>query len=178
MADKVAQSDRIAAEMRHTPSAEEVTGRAASVVGRYRLQADDLPGGRHTGQIHSINTQGVEALKPLAFITGLTKPLALSEADVQTLVRLSNSPFSSDWIGRTVEVRVVRIDGDRTLRLYIPGAAGPPVDAPPVHRRRSMAAPGVVLVIIAVIGALLIVFAEQIFALWALLEQTILALLG
>jgi hypothetical protein len=179
MANKVTQANRFAAEMLHTPSADEITGRAASVVGRYRLQPDDLPGGRHTGQIHSINVQGVEALTPLVYITGLAKPLALSEADVRTLVRMSDSPFSSDWIGRMVEVRVVRVDGERRLRLSAPGAAGPPVDEPsPPHSRRRAALRGALFVVIVAIVALLIVFTEQIVSSWTLLEETITSFLS
>ena len=180
MVNKAAQANRFAAEMRHTPSAEEVAGRAASVVVRYRLQPDDLPAGRHTGQIHSINAQGVEALTPLVYISGLTKPLALCEADAQTLVRMSGSPFSGDWIGRTVEVRAVRIDNTRVLRLYAPGAAGLPVDTPPAPQqtaRRQALFASLLVVFVAVI-ALLIVFAEQVASWWTLLEQAIASFSG
>lgn len=180
MANKTAQAKRLAAENLHTPSSDEIAGRATSVVGRYRLQPDDLAGGRHIGQIHSINAQGVEALTPLVYITGLAKPLALSKADVQTLVRMSDSPFSSDWIGRTVEARAVRIDDARVLRLYAPGAAGLPVDAPssPRHSDRRQALAATLFVVLAAVAALLLVFAEQAAALWTLLEQTIQSFLG
>lgn len=180
MVNKAAQADRLVAEMRHTPSAEEVAGRAASVVGRYRLQPDDLPAGRHTGQIHSINAQGVEALTPLVYISGLNKPLALSEADVQTLVRMSDSPFSGDWIGRTVEVRTVRIDNARMLRLYAPGAAGLPVDTPPppAHAGKRQALLSALFVVVVAVAALLLVFAEQVASWWTLLEQAIASFSG
>lgn len=179
MANKTDQAKRLAAENLHTPSSDEITGRAASVVGRYRLQPDDLPGGCHAGQIHSINTQGVEALTPLVYITGLAKPLALSETDVQTLVRMSDSPFSSDWIGRMVEVRAVRMDGERRLRLYAPGAADLSVDeSSPPHRRQRTALLGALFALIVAVSAMLIVFTEQIAALWTLLEETIPSFLG
>ncbi|MFN3983607.1 MAG: hypothetical protein ACK4SA_24825 [Caldilinea sp.] len=179
MANKVAQAKRLAEENLHTPSLDEIAGRAASVIGRYRLQPDDLPSEGYVGQIHSINTQGVEALTPLVYITGLAKPLALSEIDVQTLVRISDSPFSSDWIGRTVEVRAVRMDGERRLRLYAPGAVSWPIDEPsPPYRRQRTALIGALFVLIVAITAMLIVFTEQIVALWTLLEEAITSFWG
>lgn len=175
MANKAAQAQRLDAEMRHAPSAKEITGRATSVIRRYRLQPDDLPTGRHIGQIHSINTQGVESLTPLVYISGLTKPLALSGADVQTLVRISNSPFSTDWIGHTVEVHAVRIDNTRVLRLAAPGATDLPVDIPMSPRRnhrRQLLFTALFVVAVAV-ATLLLIFVEQAAAVWTLLEQTI-----
>lgn len=173
MVNKLAQSDRIAAEIHHAPLAGETTGRAASIMGRYRLQPDELPGGRHTGRIHSINTQGVEVLTPLAYITGLTKPLALCEVDVQTLVRMSDSPFAGDWIGRTVEVRTVRVDEEPVLRLFAPGAIGSPVDAAPAphpDKRRGVMT-GLAFIVILIVVVLRVLFVEQEAVLASLLEQ-------
>jgi hypothetical protein len=99
MSSKIGQSERIAAEMQFAPSPEDIAGRAAWIVNRYRLQPLDLPEGRFVGQIHSVNTQGLDTLTPLVYIAGLSKPVALSEADVQTLVRFSGKPFCQglDW---------------------------------------------------------------------------------
>jgi hypothetical protein len=172
MTNKTAQAQRIAAEMQHTPPAEEIAGRAASLIAHYRLQPDELPDGRHTGRIHSLNTQGVEALTPLAYITGLAKPLPLTEGDVETLVRMSDSPFANDWIGRTVEVRVVSIDGQRVTRLFAPGAVAPPVaplSAPRTNRRPLLTAVGFVLLLVAT--ALLVLLTEQGVVVWSLLEE-------
>lgn len=126
MSSKIDQSKRIAAEMQNVPSPELIAGRATWIVNRYRLQPADLPEGRHVGPIRSVIMQGLDTLTPLAYIAGLRKPVALSEADVQTLVQLSGSPFSRDWIGLTVAVCVVEAStpvGERsqTLRLFAPG---------------------------------------------------------
>ncbi len=172
MVNKAAQSQRIAAEVQNAPSAEDVAGRAASIVGRYRLQPDDLPGRRHVGRLHSINTQGVEALTPLAYITGLTKPLPLSDRDVETLVRMSDSPFAGDWIGRTVELHVVESDGTRSVRLFAPGSVAVPFAVRPAsndaHRPLLTAA---ALIAILIVAALLVLFAEQGAVVWSLLEE-------
>lgn len=174
MANKIAQSQRITAEMRHAPPTEEVAGRAVSLMARYRLQPDDLSGGRYTGRIHSIKTQGVEALTALAYITGLAKPLSLSGRDVETLVRMSDSPFTVDWIGHTVEVRVVELDGQRSLQLFAPGAAdfagaALPMSRPPQRPLLTAAT----FIAILMVAALLVLLAEQGAALWSLLEELI-----
>lgn len=177
MADKTTQAMRLAAEAAHTPAPHTWRGRAAGVVGRYRLQPDDLPGGRWEGRIHSINTQGVEALTSLLFIEGLAKPLALHGDDVETLVRMTGSPFPGDWIGGKVEVRAVRIAGERVLRLYAPGAVAPPVDLPapprPKRRRRPWLVLAIVLLLVVLAAAgWLFFFAEQQALLWTFVEQT------
>lgn len=174
MAEKLSQSVRIATEAAQAPPAELHRSRAPAIVARYRLQPEDLPTGRHAGRIHSINTQGVEALTSLAFIEGLAKPIVLDDAAVQMLVRITNSPFAGDWIGCMVEVRAVRNDGVRNVRLYVPGAAGLPVDAParphPGRWRAWLTAFAFVLLVAAAIALVLLV--EQEAALWASLEQT------
>jgi hypothetical protein len=176
MADKRAQSARLAAERAHTPMHYRSGGRAVEVVARYRLQPDDLPGGQWEGRIHSVNSQGVEALTLLAFIEGLTKPLALNDDDVQTLVRMTDSPFAGDWIGRNVVVRAVRIDEERVLRLYPPGAVGLPVDAPlplrPKRRTRTWLALSFLLVLIA-LSVWLMYAVEQRALLWTFLQQAV-----
>jgi|GEM_PF-1489834 len=177
MSSKIGQSERIAAEMQHAPSLEDTAGRAAWIVNRYRLQPSDLPEGRFVGQIHSVNTQGLDALTPLVYIAGLSKPVALSEADVQTLVRLSGSPFACDWIGLTVAVCVVeeRVSGGeyrQTMRLFVPGAEVGLLrrSSPTVHRRQ----PTGLIVGLAVLLALLVfsmLMMEQGITPEALLEQ-------
>jgi len=176
MADKRTQSTRLAAETAHTPAHYKGGGRAVEVVARYRLQPDDLPGGEWEGRIHSVNTQGVEALTPLVFVEGLAKPLALSDDDVQTLVRMTDSPFAGTWIGHKVVVRAVRIEGQRVLRLYAPGAAGLPVDVPllprPKRRKRSWLALSLLLALIA-LSVWLVYAVEQRALLWAFLQQAV-----
>lgn len=178
MAEKLSQSVRIAAEAAQAPPAELHRSRAPAIVARYRLQPEDLPTGRHAGRIHSINTQGVEALTSLAFIEGLAKPIALDDAAVQMLVRMTDSPFAGDWIGCMVEVRAVRSDGVRSdgvrsVRLYAPGAAALPVDAParphPGRWRAWLTAFAFLLLVVAAVA--LVLWVEQGAALWASLEQ-------
>lgn len=135
MSNKIAQAERIAAEMQHTLSPQTIAGRAEWIVQRYRLQPSDLPDGRHVGEIHSVNTQGLDALTPLVYITGLSKPVALSEADVQALVRLSGSPFAGDWIGLKVAICAVEESGPggervQAVRLFAH-------EAEAMHFRRS-----------------------------------------
>lgn len=175
MANKITQSQRIAAEAAHTPSSDVVSGRAVAIVDRYRLQPDDLPGGRVAGRIHGVSTQGVEALTSLAYIEGVTKPLALSGEDVERLVRMTGSPFASDWIGCKVEVRVVRSDGRREVRLFAPGMAGPPVDTParPKGKRRRSLWTALAFLVIVLAALLLVYGVEQGPALWSLVEQSI-----
>jgi len=176
MTDKRTQAVRLAAEATHTPAHAAVSGRAVSVIERYRLQPDDLPGGEWEGRIHSVNTQGVEALTPLVFIEGLAKPLALSADDMQTLLRMTDSPFASDWIGCKVVVRAVRINAQRVLRLYAPGMAGLPVDLPaaprPRRRRRAWLALSLLLTLIA-LSVWLVYAVEQRTLLWAFLQQAV-----
>jgi len=176
MAEKASQSVRIAAEAANTPPYSAVSGRAVGVVERYRLQPADLPSGLWEGRVHSITTQGVEALTTLAFVEGLAKPLALHDDDVQTLVRLTDSPFAGDWIGCKVVVRAVRCDGERVLRLYAPGAAAPPVDvlAPPRPRRRKHTWSVLVFLLALVALSVWLIYAvEQRTLLWTLIEQTV-----
>ncbi|HHY54832.1 MAG TPA: hypothetical protein GYA08_05290 [Chloroflexi bacterium] len=176
MADKSTQAARLAAEVTHTPPQSAVQGRAVSVVTRYRLQPDDLPNGQWEGRIHSVNTQGVEALTPLIFIEGLTKPLVLSADDIQTLLRMTDSPFASDWIGCKVVVRAVRVDGQRVLRLYAPGMAGPPVDMPVAPRRRHPRRLWLTLSLLLALIALsvwLVYAVEQRTLLWTFLQQAV-----
>lgn len=177
MSSKIGQSERIAAEMQCAPSPENIAGRAVWLVNRYRLQPSDLPEGRFVGRIHSVNMQGLDTLTPLVYIAGLSKPVALSEADVQTLVRLSGSPFAWDWIGLTVAVCVVEesIPGGEhrgAVRLFVPGAEAT------FSRRSSPAAhcrqPTRLIVGLAVLLALLVLsmlMIEQGVTLEALLEQ-------
>lgn len=176
MADKRTQSARFAAERAHTPMHDRVSGRAVEVVAHYRLQPDDLPGGQWEGRIHSVSTQGVETLTPLVFVEGLTKPLALSDDDVQTLMRMTDSPFAGEWVGRRVVLRAVRSDGARVLRLYAPGAAGLPVDVPllprPKRRKRSWLALSLLLALIA-LSVWLVYAVEQRALLWAFLQQAV-----
>ncbi len=177
MADKTTQAIRLAAETANTPAPHAWRGRAVDVVARYRLQPDDLPGGRWEGRIHSINTQGVEALTALLLVEGLAKPLAMHDEDVETLVRMTGSPFAGDWIGAKVEVRAVRIAGARVLRLYALGAAGLPVDLPapprPKRRWRAWLVLGIVLLLVVLAAAgWLFYFAEQQALLWTFVEQT------
>lgn len=177
MSSKIGQSERIAAEMQHAPSLEDTAGRAAWIVNRYRLQPSDLPEGRFVGQIHSVNTQGLDALTPLVYIAGLSKPVALSEADVQTLVRLSGSPFACDWIGLTVAFGVVEeaIPGRehrQVVRLFVPGAEAAFLrrSSPAAHRRQPVG----LIVGLAVLLALLafsMLMMEQRVTLEAFLEQ-------
>ncbi|HQY92969.1 hypothetical protein [Caldilinea sp.] len=178
MADKSTQSLRIASEATHAQQDQAHHGRATAIVSRYRLQPEDLPGGQWAGRVNSINTQGVEALTSLVFVEGLAKPLAVGEEDVQTLVRMTNSPFAGDWIGCKVELRAVRVSGARLVRLYAPGAAGLPVDAPapPVatHRRRPWRALMLFLLAVALIAGL-VYAVEQGPLVWALVEETILS---
>lgn len=176
MTDKRTQAVRLAAEAAHTPAHATISGRGVSTVERYRLQPDDLPGGEWEGRVHSVNTQGVEALTPLIYIEGLAKPLALSSDDVQTLVRMTGSPFAGDWIGCKVVVRAVRIDAQRVVRLYAPGMAGLPVDLPtvprPRRRRRAWLALSLLLVLIA-LSVWLVYAVEQRALLWAFLQQAV-----
>lgn len=178
MTDKRTQAARLAAETAHTPTQSAVQGRAVSIVTRYRLQPDDLPGGRWEGRIHSVNTQGVEALTPLVFIEGLTKPLVLSTDDMQALLRMTDSPFANDWIGYKVEVRTVRLDGQRVLRLYAPGMDGLPVDIPVTPRRqrskRIWLALSLLLALIA-LSVWLVYAVEQRTLLWTFLQQAVTA---
>ncbi|HAJ37598.1 MAG TPA: hypothetical protein DCL15_18170 [Chloroflexi bacterium] len=176
MTDKRTQALRLAAESTHTPARSAISGRAVSVIERYRLQPDDLPGGEWEGRIHSVNTQGVEALTPLAFIEGLAKPMALSDEDMHTLLRMTDSPFANDWIGCKVVVRAVRIDAQRVLRLYAPGMVGLPVDIPvaasrPRHRRPWLAV-SLLLALIA-LSVWLVYAVEQRTLLWAFLQQAV-----
>jgi hypothetical protein len=177
MSSKIGQSERIAAEMQFAPSPEDVAGRAVWIVNRYRLQPSDLPEGRFVGQIHSVNTQGLDTLTPLVYIAGLSKPVALSEADVQTLVRLSGSPFAWDWIGLTVAVCVVKEsapgeESRQTVQLFAPGAEVGLLrrSSPTAHRRQ----PTGLIVGLAVLLALLafsMLMMEQGGTLETLLEQ-------
>lgn len=171
MSTKQSQAQRIAAEAAQ-PGADARRPRGDAVATAYRLQPDDLPDGSFTGKIHAITTQGIEALTTLAHMERLAKPLALSAEDVATLVRMSGSPFTSEWIGRTVEVRAVHLEGQRTLRLYAPGEATPPVDRParPAPRRRGLrTAVGFVLVL--ALALLAVYLVEQGPALWTLLQD-------
>lgn len=174
MTDKRTQAMRLAAEAMHTPAHSVVSGRAVSVIERYRLQPDDLPGGEWEGRIHSVNTQGVEALTPLVFIEGLAKPLTLSAEDMQTLLHMTDSPFASDWIGCKVVVRAVRIDAQRVLRLYAPGMASLPVDLPaaPRPRRRAWLTLSLLLALIA-LSVWLVYAVEQRTLLWTFLQQAV-----
>ncbi|BAM01207.1 MULTISPECIES: hypothetical protein [Caldilinea] len=177
MSSKIGQSERIAAEMQFAPSPEDIAGRAAWIVNRYRLQPLDLPEGRFVGQIHSVNTQGLDTLTPLVYIAGLSKPVALSEADVQTLVRFSGSPFARDWIGLTVAVGVVEEttpggEHRQAVRLFVPGAEAAFLrrSSPAAHRRQ----PAGLIIGLAVLLALLafsMLMMEQGGTLEALLEQ-------
>ncbi len=173
MADKTTQSARIAAEMANTPSRAAVSGRASAIADRYRLAPEELPGGRLVGRIQGIATQGVEALTTLAHIEGALKPLALGADDVEVLVRLTGSPFASDWVGVRVEARAVRIDGVRMVRLFAPGASGPPVDVPetprPSRRKNIITALGILLII--AVALLAVYLVEQGPALWTLLQD-------
>ncbi len=171
MATKHSQAQRLAAEAAQPQPYARGT-RGGSITGAYRMQPDDLPGGRYLGTIHGVITQGVEALTPLAHIAGLARPLALAPEDVDALVRLSGSPFASDWVGRKVEVRAVRIDGQRVVRLYAPGAAALPVDQPvrPAPPRRGLrTALGFILIL--ALGLLGVYLVEQGPALWSLLQD-------
>ncbi|HRW48034.1 MAG: hypothetical protein M9936_20615 [Caldilinea sp.] len=171
MSTKSTQAERIAAEAAQ-PRADARRPRGDVIATAYRLQPDDLPEGLYTGKIHAITTQGVEALTPLAHLEGLAKPLALEAEDVTTLVRTSGSPFTSDWIGCKVDVRVVRIDDRRVVRLYAPGEPAPPVDRParPKPRRRGLrSALGFVLIL--ALALLAVYLVEQGPALWTLLQD-------
>ncbi len=171
MSTKSSQAERIAAEAAQ-PRVDTRRARGDAITTAYRLQPDDLPEGLHTGKIHAITTQGVEALTPLAHLEGLTKPLALAAGDVATLMRVSGSPFTSDWIGVKVDVRVVRMDDRRVVRLYAPGEPAPPVDRParPKPRRRGFrSALGIVLIL--TLALLAVYLVEQGPALWTLLQD-------
>lgn len=171
MSTKSSQAERIAAESAQ-PRVDTRRARGDAITAAYRLQPDDLPEGLYTGRVHAITTQGVEALTPLAHLEGLTKPLALGAEDVATLMRVSGSPFTSDWIGARVDVRVVRIDGRRVVRLYAPGESAPPVDRParPKPRRRGLrSALGFVLIL--ALALLAVYLVEQGPALWTLLQD-------
>ncbi len=171
MATKSSQAQRIAAEAAQ-PRADAQRARSEIMATAYRLQPDDLPNGFYTGKIHAITTQGVETVTPLVHLEGLARPLALDAEDVATLVRMSGSPFTSEWIGRTVEARAVRIDGQRVVRLYAPGAATLPIDRPaaPAPRRRGLRTV-VGFLLILVLALLAVYLVEQGPALWTLLQD-------
>lgn len=171
MSTKSSQAQRLASEAAQ-PQPYVRGERSAAITSAYRLQPDDLPVGQHLATIRGVTTQGVETLTPLAHIEGLTLPLALAPEDVDALVRMSGSPFASDWVGRKVELRVVRVDGQRIVRLYAPGAAGPPIDRPPrpAPRRRGLrTALGFVLIL--ALALLAVYLVEQGPALWTLLQD-------
>ena len=171
MSTKSTQAQRIAAEAAQMRG-DEHKARGHVAVAAYRLQANDLPEGFTTAKIHAITAQGVEALTPLAHMEGIAKPLALDAEDVNTLMRMSGSPFTADWIGRTVEVRTVRRNGPHVLRPYAPGAPPPPVvqPAPPAPRRRGLRS-AVGFVLILGLALLAVYLVEQGPALWTLLQD-------
>jgi len=171
MSTKSSQAQRLAAEAAQ-PQTYARGERSEIITSAYRMQPADLPAGEYLGTIHGVTTQGVEALTPLAHIEGLAKPLALAPEDVAVLVRLSGSPFASDWVGRKVELRVVRVDGQRVVRLYVPGSAALPVDQPPkpAPRRRGLRT-ALGFVVILALALLAVYLVEQGPALWSLLQD-------
>lgn len=97
-----AQAKRIAAEPQPGSDLE----RLSASMYRHCLTPADLPEGYHIGKVRRVRICGVETLTLLAEITGLARPLRLSDQDRAWLVRASGSVVYSDWVGQQVAVRV------------------------------------------------------------------------
>jgi len=171
MSTKHTQAQRIAAEVTQTRG-DGHNGRSRVPMLAYRLQADDLPEGSLTAKIHAVTSQGVEVPTTLAHLEGFTKPLTLDAEDMNTLMRMTGSPFAADWIGCTVEVRSVRCEGQYVLRLSVPGAPGAPaarLATPKPRRHRLRSAAGFVLILI--LALLAVYLAEEGTVLWTVLQD-------
>jgi hypothetical protein len=68
---------------------------------RHCLTPADLPEGYHIGKVRRVRVCGVETLTLLAEITGLARPLRLSDQDRAWLVRASGSVVYSDRVWAT-----------------------------------------------------------------------------
>jgi hypothetical protein len=126
---------------------------------RYRLQADDLHGATLHVVINAITFQGLEDLVPvLHFADAPAKHLVLDEDLRRELIAMTQSSLFHDWIGRTVELRPVRQDGDVRIRLIAAGRPGI-LDAHVLRLRRwsrqQMRAYGQILLLIAALILLL-----------------------
>ena len=98
-----AQANRIAAE----PQRRSNLDLFSASMYRHCLTPADLPEGYHFGKIRRVRVCGVETLTLLAEITGLAKPLRLSDQDRAWLVQASGSVVYSDWVGQQVAVHVL-----------------------------------------------------------------------
>jgi hypothetical protein len=135
--------------------------RAMVVDQRYRLQADDLHGATFHVVIQGITFQGLEDLAPVLHFAGApAKHLVLDEDLRRELIAMTQSSLFDDWIGRTVELRPVRQDGDVRIRLTAAGRPGI-LDAHWLRlrnwRRQQMRAYGQILLLIAALILILAV---------------------
>jgi hypothetical protein len=96
--------------------------RALVVDLRYRLQPDDLHGVHLRVVIGAVTLQGLEDFAPVLHFAGSpAKHLVLDEELRRELIHITQSSLVNDWIGRTVELRSVRQDGDVRIGLTAPG---------------------------------------------------------
>jgi hypothetical protein len=95
--------------------------RALIVDDRYRLRPEDLLGAPLRVSILSVSYQGLEHLTPvLHFANTSAKPLALTPGQRRELIRLTRSSIFSDWIGRTVELRLTMAESKPAIEIAAP----------------------------------------------------------
>ena len=125
------------------------------VATRYRLQPADLPE-RQQFVVRVVVGQGVETFTPVLHFAGLAKPLVLDAANATAMAALAASPLFDDWVGCSVELRVVTEAGFAQIRLG--PVAGQPARHAPDSLPKGRTLRGALLLVVVLLLAIGVVY--------------------